>query len=372
MIPDIAHSPANTPARRVTDADAISLLYRMVSIPSLSGNEGVLALDLTMRMEEFGLRAQIDDAGNAIGSIGRPEARHLIVLLGHTDTVPGDVPVRLENDTLHGRGTVDAKGPLAAFIVAAARAQLPPDVRIDVIGAVEEESATSRGARHVALRPAPDACIIGEPSAWDGVTLGYKGRLLIDAVWRQPCSHSAGPHPTAADRAHEWWSRILQWVEPRNAGKDRAFERTQPTLRSITTASDGLEDRAHVTASFRLPPGTTPAEVESACREFARGAELTTRGPELAHVADRANPVVRALSSAIRSQGARPTHQVKTGTSDMNVVGPAWNCPIAAYGPGDSALDHTPHEHISLGEYLRACRVLQVALEHLCGELAGT
>jgi LysW-gamma-L-lysine carboxypeptidase len=49
----------------------------------------------------------------------------------------------------------------------------------------------------------------------------------------------------------------------------------------------------------------------------------------------------------------------------MNVVGPAWKCPIVAYGPGDSALDHTPDEHIEIGEFLKGVSVLVNALEHL-------
>ncbi len=44
---------------------------------------------------------------------------------------------------------------------------------------------------------------------------------------------------------------------------------------------------------------------------------------------------------------------LKLGTSDMNVVGPVWQCPILAYGPGDSSLDHTPEEQIVLDDYLR-------------------
>ncbi|RPI03454.1 MAG: acetyl-lysine deacetylase, partial [Zetaproteobacteria bacterium] len=42
----------------------------------------------------------------------------------------------------------------------------------------------------------------------------------------------------------------------------------------------------------------------------------------------------------------------------MNVVGPAWRCPIVAYGPGDSRLDHTPDEHLDLDEYRRAIAIL--------------
>jgi LysW-gamma-L-lysine carboxypeptidase len=88
-----------------------------------------------------------------------------------------------------------------------------------------------------------------------------------------------------------------------------------------------------------------------------RGAEMPWRG-------DRHNALVRSFLTAIRQTdaAAQPGFLVKTGTSDMNVVGPAWKCPIVAYGPGDSALDHTPNEHLSLDEYWRAVLVLEGAI----------
>ena len=52
------------------------------------------------------------------------------------------------------------------------------DRPVIVVGAVEEEAATSRGARAVLERWRPDYTIIGEPSSASAVTLGYKGRLL--------------------------------------------------------------------------------------------------------------------------------------------------------------------------------------------------
>jgi LysW-gamma-L-lysine carboxypeptidase len=56
---------------------------------------------------------------------------------------------------------------------------------------------------------------------------------------------------------------------------------------------------------------------------------------------------------------------LKTGTSDMNIVGPAWACPCVTYGPGDSTLDHTPDEHVEVAEYLRSIDVLTRALTDL-------
>jgi LysW-gamma-L-lysine carboxypeptidase len=34
-----------------------------------------------------------------------------------------------------------------------------------------------------------------------------------------------------------------------------------------------------------------------------------------------------------------------------------------AYGPGDSSLDHTPHEHILISEYQRAVKILAQVLQ---------
>ena len=55
----------------------------------------------------------------------------------------------------------------------------------------------------------------------------------------------------------------------------------------------------------------------------------------------------------------------------MNVVAPVWNCPIAAYGPGNSSLDHTPGEHIHISEYLASIRILAHALESIAREFAS-
>ena len=104
---------------------------------SPSGQEGVAVAWLVGHMGALGFtEAFIDEAGNAVGLMGEGERQ--IVLLGHIDTVPGEIPIRLEGDRLYGRGAVDAKGPLAAFVDAAGRLGPQPGWQVIVVGALDE------------------------------------------------------------------------------------------------------------------------------------------------------------------------------------------------------------------------------------------
>ncbi len=318
---------------------------------------------LVERMAALGMRAERDAAGNAVGIIGDGERQ--VVLLGHIDTVPGVVPVRRENGALYGRGSVDAKGPLAAFVCAAARATIPDGWQVVVVGAVEEEWATSKGAHYAATRYRPQWCIIGEPSGWDRITLGYKGRLLAHYSLRQPGAHSAGQTPSAAEQAVAFWNRVAAICAEMSVGQERAFDQVTPGLRSINAVSDGLYETAKMVIGFRLPPGVSPHEVEARLAGLAAPAEVQFTGHETAFRAEKNTPVARAFLRAIRAEGGTPAFKVKTGTSDMNVVAPVWRCPIVAYGPGDSALDHTPDEHVPIEDFQKAVRVLTDVLNAL-------
>ena len=124
--------------------DDTALLEAMLRIRSHSCEEGDLARFLCQEMAGRGAQAHVDAVGNAVGEWGDASRGPTIVLLGHMDTVPGAVEVRREGRLLYGRGAVDAKGPLAAFICAAARVANSGELTrpILVVGAVEEEAAT--------------------------------------------------------------------------------------------------------------------------------------------------------------------------------------------------------------------------------------
>ena len=55
----------------------------------------------------------------------------------------------------------------------------------------------------------------------------------------------------------------------------------------------------------------------------------------------------------------------KTGTGDMNIFGNITGIPVVTYGPGNSQLDHTPHEHINIQDYLESIRIYQEAASKL-------
>lgn len=356
--------------------DATRLLEDLLSIYSPSRREAEAVAFLVDTMQRLGFEAYRDAAGNAVGVLGT--GPKTCVLLGHVDTVPGFIPVRREGDRLYGRGAVDAKGPLAAFVVAArACAACPgrqarernermgarPGQRIVVIGAVEEEATTSKGARYALTQWQPDWCIVGEPSGWDRVTLGYKGRLLVHYKLERPVAHTAGPQPSACEEAVLFWQRLVEHAAAFNVGKPGTFEQLTPSLRQVNSHNDGFVERVNLTVALRLPPGVRVEELRSAVLALAGDGEVAFTGEEQPFRAEKNTDLVRAFLSAIRAEGGQPAFSLKTGTSDMNVVGPAWGCPIVAYGPGDSALDHTPHEHIDVNEYLRAIAVLQRVLE---------
>jgi len=343
--------------------DPVALLHRMVEIPSLSAEEAALAAFLVETMRGLGFQASIDEAGNAVGVLG--DGPMEIVLLGHMDTVPGVVPVRIEDGKLYGRGSVDAKGPLATFIAAAAAVGKIPGKRIVVVGATEEETASSKGARHAVRTFRPSFCVIGEPSGTCAITIGYKGRIVLAYEAKAATAHSASPGGSVAEAGVEFWNRITRWANAYNAGK-KMFDCLDPALREIRSENDGLEESVHLRVSIRIPPALSPEEVRRQVSRLATDpGHLRFWGADPPYRAEKNTPLVRAFLRAIREQAAEPAFKVKSGTSDMNVVGPAWNCPIVAYGPGDSRLDHTPNEHLDLAEYRQAIAILSRALSLL-------
>jgi len=347
--------------------EARRLLVDLVETPSVTREERACAERLAAYFEDNGREVWIDEVGNV-----RAPADDSVLLTSHIDTVPGDIPVKIaegegdeeDGEALWGRGSVDAKGSLAAMAVAAVR------TGVSYAGVVGEE-VDSKGGRHlVADREAePDAVINGEPSGWNGITLGYRGLAAGRYVATSESGHTSRPENNAIQDAIAWWSAVES---------EFAADEWQPVFERVTPkpirmdgglTEDGLSVEATMDIQLRVPPTMSVAEVI----EMAEGhLDVADR----VHWKDKVEPVMmsprtevaRAFRAAIRDRGGEPRLLRKTGTSDMNVYAQAWNCPMVTYGPGDSELDHAPDEHLHLAEYDRSVAVLADVAERLRGE----
>jgi len=347
--------------------DETGLLAGLLDRYSPTGHEDEAVDFLVQHMQRLGFRTQIDPAGNAVGTMGTGDRE--ILLLGHIDTVPGVIPVSSDGAALWGRGAVDAKGALAGFVCAVRRVRLSRAWRITVIGAVGEEG-DSRGAKYLAggipgKNTPPEMVVIGEPSGWDRIALGYKGSAWFRCRLQRPEAHTASGTGTACEAAVTFWNTLLSAAAAYNAGSSRVFDQVSPTLHGMNSSQDGYYQQVEMKINVRIPEGLSVPDVQQMLVRSAGEAQVELDDGIPAYRAPKNTPLVRALLAAVREAGGQPGFTVKTGTSDMNVVGPVWNCPIAAYGAGDSKLDHTPNEHILLSEYKASIRILASALERL-------
>ena len=178
------------------------------------------------------MRRFIDEAGNAVGVMGSGPKQ--LVLLGHIDTVPGEIPVRRELVPSSRRsctdgGAVDAKGPLACFTDAVAQVGVVDGWQFVVIGAVGEEQ-DSEGARFIVTKYKPDYAVIGEPNRWDRVALGYKGSAWANITIRQEQVHTASGEQTACEAAVEIWLAVKTFADSFNENKPRRFRQNPAHL----------------------------------------------------------------------------------------------------------------------------------------------
>ncbi len=337
------------------DTEARDLLERLVATPSPSGDERAAAEVVVEFFEAHDREVFVDDVGNV-----RAPADDSVLLTSHVDTVPGDIPVRVEEGdgvpTLWGRGSVDAKGPLTAMAVAAVR------TGVSFVGVVGEE-VDSRGARFlVEDREAPDAVVNGEPSGVDGITLGYRGILAGTYVATSKSGHTSRPENNAIQDAIEWWSAVEAEFE--NDPYEPVFEQVTAKPVSVEggTSEDGLSVEATMDVQLRVPPSMTCGEVHEIADGYLESGHVNWHDSVRPTMASPRNDLARAFRVAVRGVDLEPRLLRKTGTADVNVYAGAWDCPMVTYGPGDSDLDHAPDERLPLPDLDRATAVLETAV----------
>lgn len=337
----------------------VSFLKDMVGIYSPTGREGKLVDFLVEKTCKLGFRSGKDKAGNLVCEKG--EGDKTIMLVGHLDTVPGEIKVEIKGNCLYGRGSVDAKGPLATFIIAASKSK-NPGKKIFVIGCVDEEG-DNKGARNLIGKYDPSFIIMGEPSGWENLNIGYKGTFAIECIFEKSMEHTSTYNPNSKELALGFYLGLKKFCKEFNEGKG-VFERLDIHLREINSLNRDFSEETRMKIGFRVPIGFDMAKLRELIAGSGSGAKIIYSEFDEPVKASKNNELVKEFVSSIRKNGGTPKFKLKAGSSDMNILQRFWK-PIITYGPGDSTLDHTPNEHLDITEYEKAINILVEVLKNL-------
>jgi LysW-gamma-L-lysine carboxypeptidase len=361
----------------VSPSYAVELLQKALELYTPSRSEAALANMIKDKCtNELGFeQVNIDSVGNVIASKGTGEPR--ILLCGHMDTVPGQVPVRIEDGYLYGRGASDAKAPLIAMLLAAS--EFPKQAGTVIFAGVVDEEGNATGVKHlVKSKIGVDYAMFGEPSGIDNITIAYKGRLAI----RLTCDVGDSAHASApwlarnsVEEMYDFWKAIKAEIERVGSAESKANS-ISCTLTEISGGSSHnvTPQKCKITIDMRIPTVTTCQNVldtvDGVITRTAKekGLKATYRIEDRTDPfeADHSSPLVRALSLGILDvRKKRPTLLRKTGTGDMNVLGNTFKIPVVTYGPGDPHASHTADERVNVEEYVSSIEVFSRALFHM-------
>jgi LysW-gamma-L-lysine carboxypeptidase len=353
------------------EKQAVRLLTNLLGIYSPSGKEEYIGNFLAAEMKKLGYQVGRDAIGNVIGVVGDGEPTFF--LCGHMDTVAGVLPLRVEEGKIYSRGAVDAKGPLAAMVIAAAQVAKDPKFKDRgkiLLACVVEEEATSKGVRYLITQGInADYAIFGEPSGIENITIGYKGQIQLKIICKTETGHSSTPwlYENALEKAYELWMKIKD--NYRLTQENSPFNAVTACLTKLTggEATSVIPFESEMYLDIRISPQFTTAQVFQSIKKIIT--EYLTDNPKVnikttiqdtvePFEVNKTSPLVHALSASVRKVLQKPATLLrKTGTGDMNILGHAMKMPIVTYGPGDSHLDHTLDEHIVISEYLSSIEV---------------
>ena len=316
--------------------DIVALTRALVDIDSTTGREGEAGAWLAsyLRGRGFTVVEQPVDAAR-FNVIATPQGPPQLVFSTHFDCVPPFFASRVDGDRIHGRGSCDAKGILAAQVAAADRLMRDGETRIGLVFVVGEERG-SDGARR-ANEAATGGCrflIDGEPTD-NRLGLATRGILRLKLHASGRAAHSSFPElgESAIDKL------IDALIE----------------LRSIELPGDPVLGRTHYTVGLidgGVAPNVVPpsAEAEVMFRTVSDAAAVRRavasleRRVTLEHVLEV--PPVRLTTIPGFDAAVFPY------TTDIPFLA-RWGDPLL-FGPGSIHAAHTADECVAIAELTEA------------------
>ena len=374
-----------------TQSDTIQLTQALVQQPSVTPDD-CQCQDIMMRhLSPLGFEAEtmvFDDVTNLWARKGSEAP--LLTFAGHTDVVPtgpeqewtySPFSARIQGAMLHGRGTADMKGSLAAFITACERfVKKHPDHKGSIaflITSDEEGPATNGTVKVVetldARNEKMDWCLVGEPSSTkvlgDVIKNGRRGSLNAKLVIKGKQGHVAYPH-LANNPIHLAMAALedlckLEWDKGNEFFPASSFQITN--INSGTGATNVIPGTLETLFNFRFSTEVTAEQLKAAVITVLEQHKLdydiqwTLSGEPFLTAA---GPLVDAAVKAIKTvKGIDTELSTSGGTSDGRFIAPT-GAQVLELGPLNATI-HQVDEQVSITDLNDLSEIYEQILVHL-------
>jgi len=376
--------------------DFIAFCQRLIQTPSVSGNEGAVALLIQEEMKKLQYNeVWADPVGNVIGILkGNPD-RPALCFTGHMDTVPPGDEKKWEHPPfsgviadgyLHGRGAGDMKCAVASHVYLPAMLRHAGLKRDDVgdiyVIPVAQEEVGGLGSKYLDknILKAIDYAVNSEPTS-NMICTGHRGRAEITVSIMGKAAHAS--RPWQGINPFFDLARFLLDLDKLEMPGYRDLKSTAvPTvLKTDTATSNVIPGQCILTIDWRNVPGESETQImeklnkilpKSGTAQFV-GYDLTTyTGKTLPVMRKRApfstdenHPAVKAMVAAVKYRlNKEPVVTWWEGANDCGYFADA-GIPIAGFGPSESKYSHTSRERISLEMLSDAVRCLPAIVANL-------
>ncbi len=347
-------------------SDLVETTTWLVGIPSVTGDEAAIADAIAGRLAGTHAGDELVRVGKSVIA-GRRRGRPLVLLVGHTDTVPsqGAPPPYIEDGRLHGLGSSDMKGGVAVMLhllESDAVRSGPYDV-VGVFYDAEEGPSAENGLEPVLEQldwlAEAELAIVLEPSDSE-IQLGCNGVVNATVEFLGKSSHSARPWwgENAVTKSGDWLAAMHR-REPIPVDIDGLEFRE---VMSVTMASGGIArniipDRFTLNLNYRFSPEKTIEEairtLKTVC-DVADAVIVSDTAP--AGPVDRSHPLVAGLHEI---SGAPFT--AKQGWTDVARFGVRGVLGIN-FGPGETSQAHQADESLRITDLEQSFEALSALL----------
>ncbi|MFY9350913.1 succinyl-diaminopimelate desuccinylase [Sphingobium sp.] len=374
-----------------TNDDAVALAQRLIACPSVTPATGAvfdaleaMLVPLGFAVDRFVVGEAPDGPVENLLAWRTTGAGPHLAFAGHLDVVPPGAgwasdpfAPELRGDLLYGRGAVDMKGSIAAFV--AALGLLPDDLpgTISLIITGDEEGPATYGTlalmdRMAARELRPDLCIVGEPTSsarlGDVMKIGRRGSVNMWISVAGSQGHVAYPH--LADNPIPRLLRILNAVEAEML--DEGTDWFQPSNIEITDLEVG--NPAH-----NVIPAKATARISIRFNDRHSGTSLIERIKALAAVEGGTveakisgeafltapGALSDLLAGAIRDvTGVAAELSTSGGTSDARFLSRL--CPVVEFGLCNATM-HKLDEAVAVQDLRDLTRIYALAVERALG-----